>query len=81
MTQEEITAAMWAEDVERLQREAGCICCCEDHTFEHCPARAWFGCRGNGATPYEDAESWAAHYARYHGMSWDQFFGYAEATS
>ena len=59
---ERINEAMWAGDVDRLQELAGCICCCDEHTFEHCPARQWDGCRGQGAPTHRDMEIWAAHY-------------------
>lgn len=58
----EIAAAMWAGDQDELWRIAPCICCCHEHTFEHCPARAWEGCRGSGAPTHADLEAWAKHY-------------------
>lgn len=69
-----IEAAMWRGDVDELQQVAGCICCCADHTFEGCPARAWGGCRGQYTMTRAEVESWAAHYEKYHGMTREAFF-------
>ena len=71
----ELEKAMWEGDVERLNELAGCICCCDEHTFEDCPARAWHGCRGSSALTRADVESWARHYEQCHGMTRDRFFG------
>lgn len=67
--------AVWAGDLDTLQERAGCVCCCAEHTFEGCPARAWEGCRGQGSLTQDDVEGWVRHYKRYHGLSRDQFFG------
>ncbi len=42
----ELEAAIWSGDTYRLHELAPCHCCCEEHTFSDCPARAWYGCRG-----------------------------------
>ena len=68
---EQIKEAMWAGDLDRLEEIAGCECCCDEHTFEHCLARLWGGCRGQGSLTNKDIEGWAAHY----GMTVDQFYG------
>jgi hypothetical protein len=73
----EITNAMWAGDVETLHEIAPCRCCCHEHTFEGCPARQWFGCRGNGVTPEADCEAWQKHYEQFHGMTREQFFDWS----
>lgn len=70
----EIENAMWAGDVERLHEIARCVCCCAEHTFESCPARQWYGCRGQ-TFHYEDRESWFRHYERFHGFTREQFDG------
>ena len=67
--------AMWAGDVNALQELAPCRCCCYEHTFEDCPARAWEGCRGSGSLTRADIESWVRHYETHHGMNREQFFG------
>ena len=69
-----IENAMWRGGTDQLHELAPCICCCAEHTFEECPARAWFGCRGNGVTPQDDAEAWAEHYQAHHGMTREEFF-------
>jgi len=66
--------ALWAGDVDTLDRLAPCRCCCHQHTFESCPARAWFGCRGQFIMTRAEEESWARHYGVAHGMSREQFF-------
>lgn len=70
---EQLKAALWAGDVNELDRLAGCICCCDEHTFEHCPARVWFGCRGQYTLTRAEVQEWAAHYEKHHGMSYEQF--------
>ena len=70
MTLEE---AMWAGDVDRLNEIAGCICCCSDHTFSHCPARKWEGCRGQGSEDY-DHRKWFEFLNRTRGMTEAQFY-------
>lgn len=72
----ELQAAMWAGDINELDRLAGCICCCDEHTFEHCPARVWEGCRGTYTMTRAEVAEWQAHYAKWHGLSADQFHGY-----
>lgn len=66
--------AIWEGDTNTLNERAGCVCCCHEHTFESCPARAWEGCRGSGA-PTRDDEAWAKHYEKFHGMSRNKFYG------
>ena len=36
---------MWHADQDWLSENAGCVCCCEEHTSLFCPARYWGGCR------------------------------------
>jgi hypothetical protein len=72
-----LTEAIWAGDVETLDRLAPCRCCCAEHTFASCPARAWHGCRGSSATDF-DEDAWAAFYERSRGMSRDEFFNTEE---
>jgi len=63
--------AIWAGDLDVLQQRAPCICCCAEHTFDHCPAREWGGCRGQGALTEDDVRGWAEHY----GMTLGEFLG------
>lgn len=70
-----IARAIWDGDTDRLDTLAGCVCCCEDHTFDHCPARMWGGCRGQGAMTADDYQAWEDHYARHHGLTRAQFYG------
>ncbi len=72
---EQIETAMWAGDVEKLDELAPCRCCCHEHTFDHCPARQWSGCRGQGSMTRADEAAWARHYEKFHGMTLDQFYG------
>jgi hypothetical protein len=65
-----IENAMWAGDLDKLHELAACICCCHEHTFEHCPARVWDGCRGSGTLTFTDTEEWRAFY----GMTETQFY-------
>lgn len=67
--------ALWDGDMNTLHERAGCVCCCAEHTFEHCPARLWEGCRGSGAMTRAEEESWARHYERFHGLTRNQFYG------
>lgn len=76
--EEEILEAMWAGDIEKLEELAHCVCCCDEHTFESCPARLWHGCRGQGSMTTAEEKSWAAHYRTNHGMTEDQFYGVEE---
>lgn len=75
MIDRRLERAIWEGDLDTLQELAPCRCCCAEHTFEHCPARAWFGCRGQGSMTSADVDSWARHYQQHHGMTRDQFFG------
>lgn len=72
---EALKRAMWAGDVDELSRLAPCDCCCDEHFFEHCPAMAWGGCRGFYSLTRVQYEEWVAHYAKYHGMTREQFEG------
>lgn len=54
----EIQDALWAGDRDRLDELAPCQCCCHEHTFADCPARAWHGCRGSGGNQYEEYDDW-----------------------
>lgn len=72
----EMTQALWDGDVEKLGRLAPCQCCCDEHTYENCAARQWFGCRGQSAMTQADEESWIRHYSTVHGMSREQFFDF-----
>ena len=69
---ERLKKAMWEGDVNTLDEIAGCVCCCDEHTFEHCPARLWEGCRGQGSMTKDDVAAWAKHY----GMTIEEFYGY-----
>ena len=73
----EVEDAVWRGDDEFLSTHLRCICCCSDHTFRDCPARRWYGCRGQSTEvpSWADTEAWAAYYARHRGMSRAQFFG------
>ena len=64
--------AIWDGDVDLLRERAPCICCCDEHTFEHCPARQWEGCRGQGTPTRFDIDEWARHY----GMTREEFLGW-----
>lgn len=70
-----IDQAIWTGDVATLHESAPCRCCCSEHTFENCPARAWFGCRGSFTDEIESAErsSWERVYAAA-GMSLEEFY-------
>ena len=72
----ELEQAIWEGDVNKLCDLAGCICCCSEHTFEGCPARIWYGCRGSYTMTRVEVAEWAAHYAKYHGLTEDQFYAY-----
>ena len=67
--------AVWEGDMDLLWEIADCRCCCDEHTFEWCPARAWGGCRGQYTPTHDEMESWISHYERFHGMTREQFFG------
>lgn len=66
--------ALWSGDIDTLNELAPCRCCCHEHTFDGCLARAWFGCRGQFTMTHTEEESWARHYESAHGMTRDQFF-------
>jgi len=68
----DLDKAIWAGDIDTLDRLAPCRCCCAEHTHKNCPAREWDGCRGFD-DPY-DPDIWFAFYARTRGMSWDEFY-------
>lgn len=71
---EALKRAMWEGDLDKLNEVAACICCCGEHTFAHCPARLWDGCRSGlkyGENLFDDAEEWRAFY----GMTREQFYG------
>lgn len=74
----QLERAIWEGDLNTLHELAPCQCCCSEHTFDSCPARSWFGCRGQGSMTQADYESWARHYEQHHGMSRAQFYGDAE---
>lgn len=66
---------MWDGNTDKLFEIAGCDCCCGEHTFESCPARLWYACRGQESTPIADREAWVKHYQQHHGMTREEFFG------
>jgi hypothetical protein len=73
-----IEAAMWDSDTALLDELAPCRCCCHEHTFESCPARAWHGCKGQAGDEVTQAEveSWVRVYAAApHWMTRAEFFG------
>ena len=73
----EIERLIWEGDTDRLQEIAPCQCCCHEHTYATCPARHWNGCRSGlpyGVSAYTEAEAWATHYNRHHGLTRAQFF-------
>jgi hypothetical protein len=73
----DVARAIWAGDVDWLFDHYPCRCCCWEHTFgPGCPAYAWGGCRGQNTMTREDEQSWARHYATYHGMTERQFYGW-----
>lgn len=72
----ELDEALWAGDVDRLHDLAPCRCCCHEHTFEDCPARLWYGCRGQYTMTRAEEYAWADHYLKFHGMSESEFFGW-----
>lgn len=67
MTDEEIRAAMFSGNVGVLQRKLPCRCCCNEHTFENCPARRWNGCRGS--TSSENYDDWKRAFPE---LPWEQ---------
>lgn len=75
----ELDEALWAGDVDRLCELAPCICCCAEHTFEHCLARLWSGCRGGDSSPRAEREAWLKHYQDHHGFTEEQFYGWDTA--
>lgn len=68
LSSKQLEDAMWAGDADRLYELAPCRCCCDEHTFECCEARQWFGCRGQGSMTRADEESWQRHYQQAHGI-------------
>ena len=76
ITDKELEDAIWAGDVDKLNELAHCGCCCDEHFFEDCAARRWGGCRGQYSMTREERESWQRHYARFHGMTANQFYGF-----
>lgn len=75
-TDGELRKLMWAGDELSLNRIAGCTCCCDEHTYERCPARQWHGCRGqNSVLTVAEIEAWFQTYARVRGFTRAQFFG------
>lgn len=67
----DLEAAMWAGDLDALCELAPCKCCCFEHTFSTCPARAWGGCRGQDAP---DGHAWAEYYMQARGWTVARFF-------
>jgi hypothetical protein len=72
MPSTEIERAMWEGNIDKLDKLAGCICCCAEHTFESCPARAWHGCRGSDTLTRAEIEKWRSLY----GMTEAEFYNY-----
>ena len=64
--------ALWAGDVDALEELAPCGCCCHEHTFDDCPARAWHGCRGQGTMTRAEENAWADMYSDR--MTREEFF-------
>lgn len=76
-TNKKLRDALWAGDVDALDELAPCSCCCYEHTHAYCPARLWGGCRGGlalGESEQSIAKSWQEHYAKFHGMSEEEFY-------
>lgn len=71
-----INELIWAGDTEALDEIAPCRCCCAEHTFASCPARAWHGCRGSGTEISDD--EWCAFYMKTRGMTKNQFYSVDE---
>ena len=69
--------AMWAGDLDTLDRLAGCDCCCDEHTHGRgCPAYAWGGCRGQGTDdPWDSEEEWYLFFSLTRGFTREEFFG------
>jgi hypothetical protein len=65
--------AMWRGDTERLGDMARCRCCCDEHTFASCPARARCDCRGQAELDL-DEDGWYRVYAEARGMTRAEFF-------
>jgi hypothetical protein len=67
---------MWAGDDAGLARPARCVCCCDEHTYDDCPARRWYGCRGQGSELLTvlEIEGWFRAYSRTRGFTREQFF-------
>jgi len=68
----ELKNAIWAGDMDKVHALAPCRCCCVDHTFDDCLARAAGVCRGQGEPTFaerrSDEASWARHYKEHHGI-------------
>ena len=81
-----IDAAVWAGDERTLYELAPCHCCCHEHTFEDCVARALgrrprLGCGGGHPRPPPRGRVVGlGYYGQAHGMTRAEFFG-GEATS
>jgi hypothetical protein len=69
-----LEAALWTGDVDTLHQLAPCGCCCDEHTYDNCPARAWYGCRGQNSLTQADIDSWVRHYESAHNMTREAFF-------
>jgi len=72
---EEIQEHMWDDDMDWIYENAGCRCCCYEHTFSDCVARVWGGCRGGdgkGRNVYDhqSLEDWR----KFLGMDSDTFY-------
>jgi hypothetical protein len=73
---ERVQRAIWEGDVDWLSENLPCACCCAEHTYGNgCPAYAWGGCRGQGSMSRQELASWQRHYAQFHGLSEDEFWG------
>lgn len=71
----ELESAVWAGDTDQLHDLAPCGCCCDEHTFGNCPAKAWGGCRGQNTMTREVEHGWQRHYEQFHGMTKREFYG------
>lgn len=65
-----VQEAMWDNDHETLDTLAQCDCCCDEHTFESCPARYVGDCKGQGTLTWRDIDGWR----EYLGMTQEQFY-------
>lgn len=75
----EMARAIWEGDIDWLDRNYHCRCCCSEHTYgQACPAWAWGGCRGynaSGLTTRQEERAWLQHYMTHHGMTEKEFYG------